>query len=207
MPLLIEAHYLPNIQYLTKFLLFERVIIDDTENFGKQSYRNRCYLTGANGLISLIIPVHNSKSGLPINDIKIDNATRWQHVHWQSICSAYGKTPFFEHYAHGLEPFYSNNEEYLLPFNLRLTRLIMGWLKIAPDRLVLKSAANETVTVDMHNQIHPKEKYNKEDQYFNMQAYSQAFMDRYGFVANLSILDLIFNEGPAAINILQRSIR
>jgi hypothetical protein len=206
MPLLIEAHYLPNIQYFTKFLLFDKVIIDDNESFGKQSYRNRCYLSGANGLISLIIPVYQSKSDLPVKEIHIDNTTRWQHIHWHSICSAYGKTAFFEHYAYRIETLYSHVRENLLSFNMELISLLMELLRIPAERLCLMSAYEGPISDVLRNHIHPKAKFNIEDKNFNQAAYFQAFIARNGFMPNLSILDLIFNEGPASIDILRKSI-
>src|SRR4030043_240854 len=96
---LLSIAYLPPVQYMTKFLAYERVYIEIHENFQKQSYRNRCVIYGANGPLTLVIPVkkkHSIKN--IITDIRIDYNTEWQNIHWKSLVSAYQNTPFFEFY-------------------------------------------------------------------------------------------------------------
>ena len=251
MNILIELHYLPCVQFISKFYRFENIVIDDIESFEKQSYRNRCTIAGANGPIDLIIPVHNSRHRLPVKEIEIDNHTHWQHQHWQSIRSAYGKTAFYEHYAYKFETAYTKQYDRLFDFNRELLMIILKILKIDINRLKLLSENNglgyldfffpseslaedseallirkssespSTITDpgslykgdsegktyhDFKNKIHPKTKFRVSDPCFQPIIYHQAFTERHGFIPNLSILDLIFNEGPEAERILRGSV-
>ncbi len=183
----------------------ENIVVDDVELFEKQSYRNRCTIAGANGPIDLIVPVHSSRRRLPVKDIEIDNHTNWQHQHWQSIKSAYGKTAFFEHYAYKLEPLYTTEYNLLFDFNFDLLKIIFKILKMGPDKIKLLSESTGVDYISFKNKVHPKEKFRVPDDDFHPVMYHQAFADRYGFVTNLSIIDLVFNEGPEAIRILRDS--
>jgi len=201
MNILLEAQYLPSIQYLSKFYLYDKVIIDDLEVFEKQSYRNRSIICGANGPIDLIIPVHSSRKRLPIREIEIDNHNNWQHQHWQSIKSAFGKTPFFEHYAHKFELIFNKPYQKLFDFDLDLLIIILKILKIDESKLILTSQTNEIDFVDFKNKIHPKLKFQGIDNDFKIIRYSQAFEEKLGFIPNLSIIDAVFNSGINCLNL------
>ena len=82
---LTELHYLPSIAYFSQILQAGEIVLDDSEAFGRQSYRNRCYIAAANGKMPLIVPVKRSRAGLKMSDVEIDNSTNWQRIHWQSI--------------------------------------------------------------------------------------------------------------------------
>jgi hypothetical protein len=206
---ILEIHYLPCIQYFSKLYLYDTLIIDDESPFEKQSYRNRCTIAGANGVIDLIIPVHQSRKKIPVAEMLIDNHSHWQRQHWQSIRSAYGKTPFFEHYAYRLEIFYQKPVDSLFEFNLQLMETLLGILKINPDRMALLSESGELSATekneltDLRNTIHPKQKYHIADPEFQFRHYIQAFEEKLGFIPNLSIIDLIFNAGPDAGRLLK----
>jgi len=196
---LLELHYLPCIQFFSKFQFADGIIIDDTEAFEKQSYRNRCTIAGANGVIDLIVPVHGSRKRIPIKEMEIDNHANWQHQHWQSIKSAYGKTPFFEHYDYRLQPVYEKPFQNLFDFNLELLLILLKIFKIDASKLVLKSEFQEMEYFDFRNKIHPKAKYNTEDNTFKPVRYQQAFEEKLGFIPNLSIIDLLFNVGVSEL--------
>jgi hypothetical protein len=206
MDILIELHYAPCIRYFSKFWLFDNVIIDDVSPFQKQSYRNRCIIAGANGSMNLIIPVHDSRKQLSEKDIRIDNHSTWQRQHWQSIRSAYGKSAYYEHYAHKFEDLYNTTITSLFDFNIELITLLMKILKIDTDRLKIQSNYQSQTIVDYRGKIHPKAKFSMHDDSFKINKYHQAFEEKYGFVANLSVMDLIFNTGPQAARILRESI-
>jgi hypothetical protein len=203
MPLLLEIHYLPCIQYFSKFYVNDGIIVvDDLESAQKQSYRNRCRIAGANRVIDLSVPMHDSRGRLLIKDVKIDNHGNWQSQHWKSIKSAYGKSAFFEHYAHRLAPIYEKPVSRLFDFNMELMHILLKILKIDPFRTELLSGTNEKELVSFKNKIHPKLKFRAEDPDFNIVPYHQPFEQKLGFLPNLSIIDLIFNEGPEAGSIL-----
>ena len=102
---LLSTAYFPPIQYFTKFLLYKNILIEQYDHYGKQSYRNRCEIYGANGPLTLSVPVnkkHNQK--ILVRDVDIDYSLNWQKVHWKAIESAYNRSPFFLYYKDRLGP-------------------------------------------------------------------------------------------------------
>jgi len=107
MPLLIELQYLAPVQYYAKLCSGHPMLIEQHEHYIKRSYRNRAHILGANGVMRLTIPLKKGKNeGQPIREVQIEYVQKWQQQHWQSIQSAYGKAPFFEHYSDELRPFF-----------------------------------------------------------------------------------------------------
>ncbi len=207
--LLMELHFLPNIRYMTQFLLYPTVILEGCENYVKGSYRNRCYIAAANGPLLLSVPLRKGKNEQqPIREVRIANDTGWQRQHWISLQSAYGNTPFFDHYADELKPFF----EETYPFLFDLNKALLQWLL---QKLHLESSLSLTSQyehhprpplTDLRNHIHPKKHRRTEDSRFQPAYYPQAFEDRHGFLPNLSILDLIFCMGPEGRNVLEESV-
>lgn len=199
---LLSTAYLPPIQYFTKILKYDDILIEAHENFIKQTYRNRCNIYGANGMISLTIPVKRNVSKIVIKDLLIDYSTNWRKLHWKSIESAYNSSPFFEYYADDYFPFYQKEYKYLLDYNCDIQEIVM-------DNLGIIKKLNFTneyqfpkglLIDDFREKIQPKKSFQDYD--FKIQKYNQVFIDKHGFIPNLSILDLIFNEGPNAINFI-----
>ena len=206
--ILLSTAYLPPVQYITKFLMGTPVFIEGHENYQKQSYRNRCYIYGANGRQCLVIPVkkhHGEKT--PIGEVEIEYAENWQKIHLKSLESAYHLSPFYEYYADEFMRFYRQKTQYLLTWNTELLNTLMGELGII-------SRAEFSVTydpfplhtLDYRQCIHPKERLARPDPAFIQVSYQQVFLERYGFIPNLSIIDLLFNEGPMAGEVLKRSV-
>jgi hypothetical protein len=190
-PILLSVAYLPPVQYISKFLLFKQIFIEKYENYQKQSYRNRCYIYGANGRQCLVIPVKklNGKK-IPVTEVEIDNSKNWQHIHMKAIESAYRLSPFYEYY-----------DEDLLQF-------ILNQLGIKDPISFTTMYEKESLDCqDMRHSIHPKERLALPDKYFRPAAYQQVFQERYGFIPNLSIIDLLFNEGSLATEVLRKSCR
>ncbi|MBN1158467.1 MAG: WbqC family protein [Bacteroidales bacterium] len=207
-PVLLSTAYLPPVQYFSKFLMNRKVQLESHENYQKQSYRNRCYIYGANGRQALVIPVLKfPENGCRILNIRIDHKTKWQSLHWKSIVSAYRQSPYFEYYSDDLAAFYHRRIDSLFEWNLALLRYILELLDI-------KTGIGYTGTWqepdegegDFRNSIHPKERLNKPDPFFRMVPYHQVFISKFGFIPNLSIIDLIFNEGPHAGDVVRDSV-
>lgn len=203
--ILIDPQYLPPIQTFTKFLIYEKVLIDDQQIFQKQTYRNRAIISGANNLMSLVVPVLKGKTRLSIGEVEISYTENWQHQHWKSISSAYGSSPFFIHYEEFLEPFFRKKFRKLLDLDLALIGQIKSLLQIPGEIILSSQFEGNAEIVDFRGKIHPKEKHSGEDPRFSPIPYNQTFLERHGFIENLSILDLLFNEGPASREILLRS--
>ena len=201
--------YLPNIQYFTKILSANKIIIEQHENFLKQSYRTRCDIYAANGIMQLNIPIERGKGEkIPIKDVRIDYSRNWQHIHWYSIVSAYQSSPFFEYYYDDLLPFYENKECFLFDFNFKLMEKILELTSIKANIIFTNDYLDTPYyhQYDYRSSISPKIRLQKNDPHFSALNYYQVFENKHGFMPNLSILDLLCNEGNNTISVLQQSI-
>jgi len=184
-------------------LLKENIQLEYCEHFQKQSFRNRTQILTGNGVKTLSIPVINGNKEFPIVDARIDYRTFWQRDHWRTIVSAYNNSPYFLYYQDALKPFYENEYEYLLEFNEEILRTICRLLQI-PCNWTKTSDYEHDQQPDFRLLIHPKKQRQEEYPYKLTQPYAQVFSDRFGFTPNLSILDLLFNEGPQATTYLHK---
>lgn len=201
-PLVLSSHYLPCLDYFAALRSADQICLDTHEHYVKQSYRNRCRILLTNKVIDLIVPIRHTGAAQALKDVQICYKQNWPHQHWQSIKSAYGKTPFFEHYAPLFEVIIQQKYAYLLELNQALLELCMQILAWRPA-LSLASAYVHPETEglhDMRHQISPK----KSSLYIH-KPYLQAFGKT--FVPNLSILDLIFAEGKHAASLLEYAQR
>lgn len=206
---LLEIQYLPPIQYFSKFISAEKVLLEQHENYQKGSYRNRCHIAGANGLLRLSIPLQSGKNRRTnIKDVKIAYAEDWQALHWQSIRSAYGKAPFFEFYADELAQQFQQKPTFLFDWNYNLLVLLVELLGLDCTLALTETyqKASNTNLKDWRNVIFPKKQRQKTDNTFEAVSYPQVFEERHGFIPNLSILDLIFCTGPQSILILEQTV-
>jgi hypothetical protein len=208
---ILSTSYLGPVRYFSKFLLHPEIAIEQWENYQKQSYRNRCYIYGANGMQCLVIPVcKQSDTKMPIRDVIIDYSKSWQKIHWKSIESAYRLSPYFEFFEDEFIRFYEKGyqKRFLFDLNTELTEVLLSTLKI-PVKLLFTSGYEKLLTgqADYRESINPKKRLLKPDPYFEGQPYPQVFESRYGFLANLSVIDLLFNEGGHANDILRLSVK
>jgi len=207
--ILLELHYLPPIQYFSKFVQFENIFLEQHENYSKRSYRNRCHIVMADGIRRLSIPLKKGKNEQQsIRNVEIAYVENWQKNHWASIVSAYNNAPFFEHYKHLVQPFYTKQFEFLFDFNFELLKTLLEILGISQSPKLTDSFQKEASgeLKDFRNQINPRQFMEKEDSNFTPLKYSQVFEEKNGFIPNLSILDLIFCTGPQASHYLENSI-
>jgi len=194
---LLSTSYFPNIQYFSKFLIFDNIFIEIFEHFPKQTYRNRCNILNSNGIIPLVVPVLNGRSGkIKTRDIKISYKDKWQHQHLHSIISAYHSAPFFEYYFDEINAFLNNKYEFLIDLNSEILSFFLKILKINTQYQYTSDFINinNKNFKDYRFSINPKNKI--VDNEFIANNYIQVFSDRFDFISNLSILDLIFNNGP-----------
>ncbi|MCF6279939.1 MAG: WbqC family protein [Flavobacteriaceae bacterium] len=186
--LFLPTYFAPISQYVAIFKNKE-IVFEVEDNFQKQTYRNRCNIYGANGKLTLNIPIiHNGKQ--KTKDVKIDNSSLWQKQHLKSLESAYYSSPFFEFYMDDLFPLYEQKSAFLLDFNLKCHEFIMN---------ALQSEITYSKT-DIY-EVSPKIKdcrnlaIAKHEKNYNLNSYFQVFNDKHGFMPNLSVLDLLFMEG------------
>ena len=203
----LSTAYFPNIQYMSKFFLEKTIQIEAFENFQKQSYRNRTEILSANGKLSLFVPIVKSKSSkTAIRDVEIDYATDWQKQHFKSIESAYNSSPFYEYIIDDFSFVFDTQEKYLFDLNQKILEQILIYLQVEKS-YKLSSDFFADLEHDFRNSIHPKLKMQKEDAHFHSNKYYQTFNDKFDFIENLSILDLLFNEGVQAISILKKATK
>ena len=204
---ILSTSYLAPVQYYCKLSGYKNILIEAFENYSKQSYRNRCVILGANGPLTLSIPVkRNNCIKIHTRDIKIDYNSRWQSVHWRAIESAYRSSPFFIYYADDIEPFYRKKIEFLMDYNTQLQEKILNQLNLKPEIIFTHEYIYTTENMDDYRDtIHPKQRMQRSDVNFSPQAYYQVFENKFGFVLNLSIIDLLFNMGPSAVEMLKSS--
>ena len=204
---ILSTSYLGPVQYFTKFVIYDKICIETEENYQKQSYRNRCEIMSSNGKLPLSVPVTRNGVKIKTKDVRIDNSLSWQKDHWIAIESAYSASPFFEFFMDDFYPFYQQRFEFLLDYNNQLMELILGHLELSPQIEYKDHYEHHPVDMDdFRTGIHPKKRVQRPDHQFKSYLYYQVFEDRLGFMPNLSIIDLLFNEGANAENILRKSI-
>jgi len=204
--ILLSTAYFAPIQYYTEVLKADKLYIEQFENFIKQTFRNRFVIMGGNGPIQLIVPVVKGRGRkILIKDLKISYDTDWQRNHWRTIFSAFNSSPFFEYYKDDIQPFFKKRYEFLLDFNLKIHETICELLEIENTAVLTNDFEKVPEgTLNFRESISPKNKV-LSDNRFQPMKYTQVFSDKLGFVPNLSILDLLFNEGPNSFSVLEES--
>ncbi|MFD2541191.1 WbqC family protein [Lacinutrix gracilariae] len=204
MNILIHPTYFPNIAHFAAMLQGKEVVFEMHDNYQKQTYRNRTFIYGANGKLQLSVPVvYSQKERQKYQDIKIHNTEKWQSLHWKSLESAYRTSPYFEFYEYELQPLFSQKTEYLLDFNLKCFETILECLQLDLNISETKEFQKETTDItDFRYLVNSRKEPN-----FNLDTYTQVFGEKHGFIGNLSILDLLFNEGTNALSYLENQFK
>ena len=198
--IVLHPTYFPSIASFVAIAKAKTVTFEVCDNYQKQTYRNRMFIYGANGKLSLTIPVvHTQNNRQLCKDILISEDTNWQDLHWKSIQSAYSSSPFFEFYQDDLLPLFTAKYKYLLDFNFNCLEVIYDCLEI-PFEYETTKVFEQTINyaTDYRNLVN-----NKKEIQQPFQSYVQVFDDKHGFLPNLSIMDLICNEGPNALMYLE----
>lgn len=199
--LVLPAFYLPNIAYFSAIQKStSTVYIEQHENFPKQTYRTRTSIATANGTLDLIVPIlHGRKEHSPMKDVRINYDHNWQRLHWLSLQTAYRSSAYFEYYEDDFAQFYEQKFEFLLDYNVQQLEVALRLLKLNREIILTENYSFEISTsVDYRSAIHPK----KESLLIDPKEYYQVFEDKTGFQPDLSIVDLLFNQGPQAKSFL-----
>ncbi|WP_297986389.1 WbqC family protein [uncultured Chryseobacterium sp.] len=194
---LLPVFYLPPVSWFAEFLDESEIVFEQFENFPKQTFRNRANIYGANGRLSLIIPInHNGKRAF--KDIEISNAENWKNLHWKSIKTAYQSSPYFEFYEDKIKAIFDSEETSLLKFNLNALKIILSILKTE------KAYSLNNEYIKEPEQQNFREKFSaKTESEYTMNEYYQTFSDKLGFEKDLSILDLLCNKGPESLTYIK----
>jgi hypothetical protein len=206
---LLTTSYFPPVQYYNKIVKDNDILIEQFENYGKQSYRNRCDIYGANGKLTLSVPViGGARKKILTKDVQIEYVENWQKIHFKGIESAYRKSPFYEYYIDDIEPIFSKNHKFLIDLNNEAMQIVNDILEISPNIKLTEDYIDNTESMeDWREGIHPKVSRRKEDLSFVANPYTQVFSNKLGFEPNLSVLDIIFNLGPEALYYLEKTIK
>lgn len=169
------------------------IVFEVCDNYQKQTYRNRASIYGANGRLDLNVPViYSQKNRQLYKDVKIFNTENWQTQHLKSLESAYRTSPFYEFYIDDLMPLFTSEFDTIMAFNFKCLELVFECMQ-----LPFEYSTTTTFELEPKNSLdaRPLSNSRKEiPQHFK--SYAQVFDDKHGFLSNLSILDLLFNEGP-----------
>ncbi|NQW37450.1 MAG: WbqC family protein [Flavobacteriales bacterium] len=202
--IVIQPSYFGPISQFAVMSKYAEVGLEVCDNYQKQTYRNRCYIYGANGKLMLNIPIIHQKDGYRqlTKNIKIEPAFNWKTQHLKSIQTAYQTSPFFEFYEDDFLAFFEKDYTHLLDVNI-------SGIKLISDLLGLEITFSETSAYKPVIEL--KKDYRflanaKTEQPFTFETYTQMFDDKYGYIPNLSILDLLFMEGPNALNYLENQV-
>jgi len=200
--------FFPPVQYFAHMISHQEAMVEAHCNYSRQTFRNRYLISGANGILPLTVPVEKvSGKKTKTKDILISYDTSWQELHWRSIVSAYNASPYFQFYDLDIEPFFNKKWKYLLDMNLASVQSIIGCLGLNISiSLTDEYLSGNNYLEDIRELIHPKKDY-LIDRDFKSVAYRQVFEQKHGFLANLSILDLLFNKGPESLLVLNESIK
>ncbi|MGY0392876.1 WbqC family protein [Bizionia sp. KMM 8389] len=200
MKIIIHPTYFPSIAHFVAIAQAKTVCFEMADNFQKQTYRNRSYIYGANGKLLLNIPViHSQKNRQLYKDVSPFNTEDWQRNHWKSLESAYKTSPFFEFYEDDLKPLFEKPATNLMAFNLACFQAICECIQIDPE-------VTETTIYnkDTENFIDLRYLAKAKGEIAPMlEPYTQVFTTKHGYINNLSILDLLFNEGPNTLQYLE----
>ncbi|WP_333810418.1 WbqC family protein [Flavobacterium sp.] len=197
--ILIHPTYFPSISHYVAILQADSVTLEMEDNFQKQTNRNRMYIYSPNGIQMLNIPIKHSKDKhQKYKDVRIENDFGWQKNHFKSLEAAYRTSPFFEYFEDDFRPLFEKKHEFIMDLNLEIFELVNESLGI--------QIATEKTTEYFHevpNYMDFRYLANGKKDTTQLEEYTQVFGDKHGFINNLSILDLLFNEGRYAVDYLK----
>lgn len=196
--LLYPTYFSPIAHYIA-LAKAKNIIFEVEDNYQKQTYRTRCYIYGPNGRQLLNIPVKHNNKSRKTKDIKIDDSYSWQKLHLKAMQTAYRSSPFFEYFEEDLIIFFKNTPTYLLDLNLKVHELLMDFLQF-DIHYTRTTAYIKDPEGGSDYRFLVNAKTNKT---YGFSTYTQVFSDKFGFIENLSILDLLFMEGTNALSYLQ----
>lgn len=198
---LLHPTYFPSISHFTALVQAEKLIFEIEDNFQKQTNRNRTYIYSPNGIQLLNIPIKHSKlNRQKTKEIRIENDFDWQKQHFKSLESAYRSSPFFEYFEDDIRPIFEKKQDFLLDLNFKTLEVISKCLRMK---------FNFETTTEFFQETDPNEFLDfrfltngkKDSSVF--EAYPQVFDEKHGFINNLSVLDLLFNEGKFTVDYLR----
>jgi hypothetical protein len=199
MSVLVHPTYFPSISHFVAMVQSDQVIFELDDNFQKQTNRNRMYIYSPNGVQLLNIPIKHSKNSFQkTKDVKIENDFNWQKQHFKSLEAAYRSSPFFEYFEDDIRPIFTKKHEFLMDLNLLTFALVSECLGVKFETLHTTEYFKEVNGVRDYRTL-----ANGKKDASLFKPYTQVFEEKAGFLNNLSVLDLLFNEGRYALDYLK----
>lgn len=197
---LLHPSYFPSISHYVAMAQSESIALEMEDNFQKQTNRNRMYIYSPNGIQLLNVPIKHSKEiHQKTKDVRIENDFGWQKQHFKSLEAAYRSSPFFEYFEDDIQVIFEKKYTFLMDLNLEAMTLVSKCLRMPFDYQTTSEYFREPNDfTDFRNLINGKKDVTI------IEAYTQVFEDKHGFINNLSILDLLFNEGRYALDYLKK---
>lgn len=206
----LTSAYLAPVEYYAKLFVCEKAFIERHDHYVKQTYRNRCVIAATDGPLALTIPTEKGVDlKCSMKDVRISDHGNWRHMHWNALVSNYRNSPFFEYYADDFRKFYEKKYPFLWDFNQEICELVCSLIDIQPTMVGTEEYATEMEeeAMDYREIIHPKKDFRLEDPSFVAEPYYQVFKEKWGFLPNLSIADLLFNMGPESLLVLEKCVK
>ncbi len=204
--ILLSTAYLPPVQWMAHLVAADEVWLEAHENYQKNSFRNRAHIGSPRGIQLLSVPLMKGKHAqMPIRHVRISYDEPWQSLHWASLQSAYGKSPFWEHYAHDFEPIFKQKFDFLWDWNYALISLTIKLLRLNTKICLTEDYVRHTPADVLDGRGVVAHKTAENDPRFHPVRYPQVFEEQAGFVENCSILDLLCCAGNQSYDILKRS--
>lgn len=202
MNILIHPTYFPSISHFAAMVQSDNITFEIEDNFQKQTNRNRTYIYSPNGIQLLNIPVkHSKESHQKTKDIKIETDFDWQKQHFKSLEAGYRSSPFFEFFEDDIRPIFEKKHTFLLDLNFEILTILLKCFRLKLDYTTTTEYFHEvdtTIITDFRALVNGKKDLSL------FEKYTQVFDDKHGFANNLSVLDLLFNEGKYAIEYLKK---
>lgn len=207
--IILSSAYLAPVEYYTKLYSHDTVYVERFDNYMKQTYRNRCVIASANGILALTVPTEKAdEAKCLMKDIRVSEHGNWRHVHWNAFVAGYKQSPFFDYYADEFHAFFERKYTFLYDFNEELRQWVCSQIDLVPNVISTSEymEASESIN-DYRELIHPKKDFAEVDSTFVPKPYYQVFDAKNGFTPNLSIIDLLFNMGPESLLVLRDSVK
>ncbi len=198
--ILVHPTYFPSIAQMVAVSQAKKVIFEVSGNYQKQSYRTRAYIAHSNGRLLLNVPIKHTGERQKTKDVIVENEFPWQSQHWKSLETAYRTSPFFEFYEDELYPLFKQPVSGLLDHNMHIFNVICELIELEVPLSQTKEYIKQPTDIVNLRYLAKA----KNEKTFQLTPYYQVFETNHGFLPNLSILDLLFNEGPNTLNYLQQ---
>lgn len=199
MNIILHPTYFPPISHYVAMMQADEITFEVEDNFQKQTNRNRMYIYSPNGLQMLNIPIKHSKNERQkFKDVRIENAFGWQKNHFKSLEAAYRTSPFFEYFEDDFRPIFEKKHEFMMDLNFQIFEIVNECLGVD-----LPFSKTDKYIHEIQDKTDFRYLANGKKDTFVNEKYTQVFEEKHGFIPNLSILDLLFNEGRHAVDYLK----